>query len=64
MSYEVFENVDYENLESLFKLAKKDFRNISDIKLNYSRNHSFLQENLNFLIEIKIFKVTNNLISL
>lgn len=64
MSYEVFENIDYENLESLFKLAKKDFRNISDIKLNYSRNHSFLQENLNFLIEIEIFKVTNNLISL
>ena len=64
MSYEVFENVDYENLESLFKLARKDFRNISDIKLNYSKNHGFLQENLNFLIEIEIFKVTNNLISL
>ena len=60
MSYEVFENVDYENLESLFKLARKDFRNISDIKLNYSKNHGFLQENLNFLIEIEIFKVTNN----
>ena len=44
MSYEVFENVDYENLESLFKLARKDFRNISDIKLNYSKNHGFLQE--------------------
>ena len=24
-------------LESLFKLARKDFRNISDIKLNYSK---------------------------
>jgi hypothetical protein len=64
MSYEVFENIDYENLNSLFILANNDFRNISDIKLNYSKEYNFLQENLNFLIEIEIFNVGNNQISL
>ena len=55
MSYEVFENIDYENLNSLFILANNDFRNISDIKLNYSKEYNFLQENLNFLIDYQVY---------
>jgi hypothetical protein len=57
MSFEVFENISYQNLFKLFSLTKEGFKNTSDIKLNYSRDHNFIQENLNFLIEIEIFKL-------
>ena len=60
MSFEVFENISYENLFKLFCLAKEGFKNTSDIKLNYLRDYYFVQENLNFLIEIKILKVEND----
>lgn len=56
MSFEVFENISYQNLFKLFSLTKEGFKNTSDIKLNYLRDHNFIQENLNFLIEIEIFK--------
>ena len=52
MSFEVFENISYQNLSKLFNLTKEGYKNTSDIKLNYSRDHNFVQENLNFLIEI------------
>ena len=64
MSFEVFENISYQNLFKLFSLAKEGFKNTSDIKLNYSRDHNFIQENLNFLIEIEIFKLENDQIFL
>ncbi len=57
MSFEVFENISYQNLFKLFSLTKEGFKNTSDIKLNYLRDHNFIQENLNFLIEIEIFKL-------
>ena len=49
MSFEVFENISYQNLSKLFSLTKEGYKNTSDIKLNYSRDHRFVQENLNFL---------------
>ncbi|MAI29660.1 MAG: hypothetical protein CMP38_05590 [Rickettsiales bacterium] len=64
MSFEVFENISYQNLSKLFSLTKEGYKNTSDIKLNYSRDHNFVQENLNFLIEIEIFKLANDQIYL
>ena len=57
MSFEVFENISYQNLFKLFSLTKEGFKNTSDIKLNYLRDHNFIQENLNFLIKNEIFKL-------
>tara|TARA_S200000501_G_scaffold349862_1_gene366355 strand:- start:156 stop:1049 length:894 start_codon:yes stop_codon:yes gene_type:complete len=57
MSFEVFENISYQNLFKIFSLTKEGFKNTSDIKLNYLRDHNFIQENLNFLIEIEILKL-------
>ena len=64
MSFEVFENISYQNLSKLFNLTKEGYKNTSDIKLNYSRDHNFVQENLNFLIEIEILKLENDQIYL
>ena len=64
MSFEVFENISYQNLSKLFSLTKEGYKNTSDIKLNYSRDHRFVQENLNFLIEIEILKLENDQIHL
>ena len=62
MSFDLFENVSFKKLRALYELAKNNSRNISNIKLNYSRNYNCLQENLNFLIDIKIFKIKKNII--
>ena len=62
MSFDLFENVSFKKLRALYELAKNNSRNISSIKLNYSRNYNCLQENLNFLIDIKIFKIKKNII--
>jgi len=62
MSFDSFENVSFKKLRALYELAKNNSRNISSIKLNYSRNYNCLQENLNFLIDIKIFKIKKNII--
>ena len=60
MSYEIFENIDYDNLNCLHQLTVDGYSDISDIKINYSKNYNYLQENLNFLIDIGIFKVSNH----
>jgi hypothetical protein len=62
MSFDLFENVSFKKLRALYELAKNNSRNISNIKLNYSRNYNCLQENLNFLIDIRIFKIKKNII--
>ncbi len=64
MSLEAFEKVSYPNLLVLYSLAKEGFENLSDIKLNYSRFNNDILENLNFLIEIKIFNLKNEKIFL
>lgn len=64
MSLEAFEKVSYPNLLALYSLAKEGFENLSDIKLNYSRFNNDILENLNFLIEIKIFNLKNEKIFL
>jgi len=60
MSFDIFENISFEKLNSLYELSKNSSRNISNIKLAYARNNNFLQENLNFLIDIDILQIKNN----
>ena len=55
MNFDIFENINYQNLEKLYELTKEG-RNISDIKINYSRDHTYVRENLNFLFENGIFE--------
>ena len=50
MNFDIFENINFQNLEKLYELTKEG-RNISDIKINYSRDHTYVRENLNFLFE-------------
>jgi len=59
MSLESFENVNYKNLFAIYGLVKDGNKNMSDVKLNYSRYNKYLQENLNFLIELGIVKIQN-----
>ena len=59
MNFDVFENIKYQNLEKLCELSKEG-RNTSDIKLNYSRDHTFVRENLNFLFEISSLTIFSN----
>ena len=59
MSLESFENVNYKNLSAIYGLVKDGNKSISDVKLNYSRYNKYLQENLNFLIELGILKIQN-----
>ena len=60
MSFQLFENVNYENIKNLFELAKKDSNHLDSIKLQYSRKYQFLQESLNFLIDINLITISNN----
>ena len=39
MSFEVFENISYQNLSKFFSLTKEGYKNTSDIKLNYSTTY-------------------------
>ena len=57
MSFQLFENVNYENIKNLFELAKKDSNHLDSIKLQYSRKSQFLQESLNFLIDINLITI-------
>ena len=59
MSLESFENVNYKNLFAIYGLVKDGNKSISDVKLNYSRYNKYLQENLNFLIELGVLKIQN-----
>jgi len=64
MNFELFENINYEYIFNLYKLAQSNPNNLSSIKQTYSRDNKFLQENLNFLISIDMFKINGNIISI
>ena len=63
MNFDIFENINYQNLEKLYELTKEG-RNISDIKINYSRDHTYVRENLNFLFENDIFEAQGDKIKI
>lgn len=64
MNFELFENVKFINIKNLFELATNNSENLTAVKINYSRNNKYLQENLNFLIMINVFEINNNLIKI
>ncbi len=55
MNFDLFENINFQNLEKLYELSLEG-RDTSDIKINYSRDHTHVRENLNFLFENDIFE--------
>ena len=55
MNFDLFENINFQNLEKLYVLSLED-RDTSDIKMNYLRDHTHVRENLNFLFENGIFE--------
>ena len=60
MSYEIFENIDFDNALTLFKLCEKSPGNLNNIKINYSRHSSYLQETMNFLVDLDVLAVEKN----
>jgi hypothetical protein len=60
MSYEIFENIDFDNALTLFKLCEKSPSNLNNIKINYSRHSSYLQETMNFLVDLDVLAVEKN----
>ena len=60
MSFDLFANVTFDRLKSLYELSKNNSRNISNLKITYNRNHNFFHENFNFLIDIHLFKIKQN----
>ena len=61
MNFELYENLDYEYINNLYNLAKANPNNLTSVKNIYLRDNKYLQENLNFLINIKLFEINKNL---
>ena len=64
MNFELFQNIYYENLLNLYSIAKLNATNLDVVKKTYSRNNKYFQENLNFLINIKLFEINKNQINI
>lgn len=63
MSFDLFKNIEYQNLETLFKICKNDKNYIDAIKIEYLKKNQYFYETLNFLIDINIIKITQNSVS-
>ena len=50
MNFELFENIEFENLKTLYQILEKDFKHLDSAKLQYSKQSTYLQETLNFLV--------------
>lgn len=57
MNFDIFENILYENIESLVHLIEKLSGNLFLIKKNYTSEYKYFFETLNFLTEINFIKV-------
>lgn len=60
MNYDLFENLDYSNIEKLYNLSLQNESNLALVKKNYVRNYKNLEETLNFLIDLDILKISGN----
>jgi len=60
MNYDTFDNIEYQNIERLYKLCEENRENFSYVKINYSRFNKYLQDSLNFLVELNIISINNN----
>ena len=64
MSFELFENIEFINLKKLYQILEKDFKHLDSVKLQYSRHSAYLQETLNFLVDINLILITDNHVSI
>ena len=64
MNYDFFDNIEYKSVEILFKLCKENQNNLANVKINYSRFNNFLQDNLNFLVELNVIATSDNKIQI
>lgn len=64
MNYDFFDNIEYKSVEILFKLCKENQNNLANVKINYSRFNNFLQDNLNFLVELNVIGISDNKIQI
>jgi hypothetical protein len=64
MNYDFFDNIEYKSVEILFKLCNENKNNLANVKINYSRFNNFLQDNLNFLVELNIISTSDNKIQI
>jgi len=64
MNYDFFDNIEYKAVEILFKLCKENQNNLANVKINYSRFNNFLQDNLNFLVELNVIAISDNKIQI
>jgi hypothetical protein len=60
MNYELFENINYNNIEKLYNLIKNDSNHLGMVKIQYLRNNSYFQETFNFLIDINLIEIEKN----
>ena len=64
MSFDLFENIEYQNLENLFNICKKDSNFIDGVRIEYLKKNQFFLESLNFLIDINLINITKNSVSI
>jgi hypothetical protein len=64
MNFELFQNIDYKNFINLYTITQEYSGNLELIKKIYSRNNKHINENLNFLINIKFFEINKNHINI
>ena len=64
MSFDLFENIEYQNLENLFNICKKDSNFIDGVRIEYLKKNQFFPESLNFLIDINLINITKNSVSI
>ena len=64
MNFELFQNIDYKNIINLHAITQEYSGNLELVKKIYSRNNKHINENLNFLINIKFFEINKNHINI
>ena len=64
MNFELFQNIDYKNIINLHAITQEYSGNLELVKKIYSRNNKHINENLNFLINIKFFEINKDHINI
>lgn len=64
MNYDVFENLTFSNVKNLYDLCIENESNLSLVKKDYVNNNNNLQETLNFLVDLEILSINENIYSI
>lgn len=64
MNFELFENINFSNIQKLYDLSKKNPNNLRAVEIQYARNNLNFHESLNFLIDINFFSINQNSIEI